>query len=113
VECAVYKMFHNEHCQLDLKGKALEDGYHQWKASCDNALAMDSIYEKCLFHRGQPQVALLKCDQEVKDFQTVLKVNPSNVAAQKEIEHCHQQMKQRECKLKELYKSIFNSKSTK
>ncbi len=85
--------------------------YLQCKNSCDNALALDAKNEKCLFRRGQAQLAFENFQQAIKDFQTVLKINPSNVAAQQQIEHCHQRIKQHEIKQKELYKTFFNDTS--
>ncbi|CAF3467973.1 unnamed protein product [Rotaria socialis] len=81
--------------------------YQQCKTSCDSGLALDAINEKCFFRRAQAQLALLKFDLALKDFQFVVKINPSNLAAQQQIEHCHQEIKKREMKQKELYKSFF------
>ncbi len=85
--------------------------YLQCKNYCDNALALDAKNEKCLFRRGQAQLAFSNFEQAIKDFQTVLKINPSNVAAQQQIEHCQQRSKQHEIKQKESYKAFFNNTS--
>jgi len=85
--------------------------YLQCKNFCDNALALDAKNEKCLFRRGQAQLAFSNFEQAMKDFQTVLKINPSNVAAQQQVEYCHQRSKQQEIKQKESYKAFFNDTS--
>ncbi|CAF4733481.1 unnamed protein product, partial [Rotaria sp. Silwood2] len=81
--------------------------YRQCKTFCDNALALDARNEKCLFRRGQVYLNFSNFEQAIKDFQTVLKINPSNVAAQQQIEHCQQQ----QIKQKESYKAFFNDTS--
>ncbi|CAF1203312.1 unnamed protein product, partial [Rotaria sordida] len=81
--------------------------YRQCKTFCNNALALDARNEKCLFRRGQVYIAFSNFEQAIKDFQTALKINPSNVAAQQQIEHCRQQ----KIKQKESYKAFFNDTS--
>ncbi len=85
--------------------------YLQCKKYCDNALVLDAKNEKCLFRRGQAQFAFSNFSQALKDFESVIKINPSNVAAQQQIEQCIQRIKQREIKQKESYKSFFNDTS--
>ncbi len=53
--------------------------HDQCKKSCN------SKNEKCLFRRSQAQLTLLSFDQAIRDFQTFLKINPSNLAAQQQI----------------------------
>lgn len=79
----------------------------QCKTFCDNALALDPRNEKCMFRRGQVYMAFLNYEQAIKDFQAVLKLNPSNAAAQQQIEHCQQQI----AKQKQSYKTFFNDAS--
>ncbi|CAF1658303.1 unnamed protein product, partial [Adineta ricciae] len=50
-------------------------------------------------------------EQAKKDFEAVIKINPSNVAAEQQIEQCEQQRKQHEMKHKESYQSFFNDSS--
>ncbi len=85
--------------------------YLQCKQYCDAALALDANNEKCLFRRGQSQFAFANFSQALKDFESVIKINPSNVAAQQQIEQCHQQIKQHEIKQKESYKAFFKDTS--
>ena len=46
--------------------------------ACDTALELDPKNEKCLFRRGQSQIAMTRYDEAIKDFQQVLKINPAN-----------------------------------
>jgi FK506-binding protein 4/5 len=83
----------------------------QCKQFCENALAIDPKNEKCLFRRGQTQLAFSNFDQAINDFQAVLKINPSNDAAQQQLDHCNQQRKQQDIKQKESYQAFFNDTS--
>jgi tetratricopeptide (TPR) repeat protein len=85
--------------------------YLQCKSYCDSALALDAKNEKCLFRRGQTQLAFNNFEQAINDFQSVIKINPSNLAAKQQIEHCQQRIKQQEIKQKESYKSFFSDTS--
>lgn len=85
--------------------------YLQCKNFCDAALALDVNNEKCLFRRGQAQVAFCNFDQAMKDFETVLKINPSNAAAQQQMDYCHERSKQQKSKQKESYQAFFNDPS--
>jgi FK506-binding protein 4/5 len=75
--------------------------------ACEKALEIDSKNEKCLFRRGQCQLAMSNFDEAIKDFQDVLKLNPSNSAAKQSIQTCREQMKAYQQKEKELYANIF------
>jgi FK506-binding protein 4/5 len=46
-------------------------------------------------------------DEAVKDFQEVLKLNPSNSAAKQSIQTCREQIKAYQEKEKQLYANIF------
>jgi len=46
-------------------------------------------------------------DEAVKDFQEVLKLNPSNSAAKESIQKCREQIKAYQQKEKQLYANIF------
>jgi FK506-binding protein 4/5 len=75
--------------------------------ACEKALEFDSKNEKCLFRRGQCQLQMSNHDEAMKDFQEVLKLNPSNSAAKQSIQACREQMKAYQQKEKELYANIF------
>jgi FK506-binding protein 4/5 len=46
-------------------------------------------------------------DEALKDFQNVLKINPSNTAAKQLIQTCRDQMKAYQQQEKQLYANIF------
>lgn len=86
--------------------------YAQCIRACDSALELDPKNEKCLFRRGQSYMSMLSYDEAIKDFQEVLKLNPSNSAATQHIQTCREQMKVYQQHEKQLYTKIF-SKMTK
>jgi len=63
--------------------------------------------KKSLFRRGQCQMAMSNHDEAIEDFQGVLKLNPSNVAATQHIQLCREQIKIHQAKEKQLYAKIF------
>ncbi|CAF4746970.1 unnamed protein product, partial [Rotaria magnacalcarata] len=65
--------------------------YAQCIRACDSALELDSKNEKCFFRRGQSYLAMLDYNEAIKDFQQVLKLNPSNTAATQHIQTCREQ----------------------
>ncbi|CAF1291831.1 unnamed protein product [Adineta steineri] len=83
----------------------------QCKQYCDSTLALDGKNEKCLFRRGQTQIAFSNYELAIQDFQSVLKLNPSNIAAKQQIEDCQRLIKQNEVKKKESFKSFFSDTS--
>jgi FK506-binding protein 4/5 len=76
--------------------------------ACVKALEIDPKNEKCLFRRGQSQLSMSNYDEAVKDFQEVLKLNPSNSAAKQLIQTCREQIKAYQQKEKQLYVNIFS-----
>ncbi|UJR16994.1 hypothetical protein I4U23_003892 [Adineta vaga] len=83
----------------------------QCKTACDETLALDAKNEKCLFRRGQCHFLFSNFEKAIQDFEAVLKINPTNVAAQQQIEQCEQQRKEHETKQKQSYKTFFNDSS--
>ncbi|UJR28504.1 hypothetical protein I4U23_009742 [Adineta vaga] len=75
--------------------------------ACDAALELDSKNEKCLFRRGQSQIAMNRYEEAIKDFQQVLKLNPSNTAANQHIQTCREHLKAYQQQEKQLYAKIF------
>jgi FK506-binding protein 4/5 len=75
--------------------------------ACDKALELDPKNEKCLFRRGQSQMSMASYEEAIKDFQEVLKLNPSNNAANQHIQTCREHLKAYQQKEKQLYASIF------
>jgi len=75
--------------------------------ACEKALEIDPKNEKCLFRRGQSHLSMSNHDEAIKDFQEVLKLNPTNTAARQSIETCRKQIKDYQQKEKQLYANIF------
>lgn len=78
------------------------------KQACDKAIELDSNNEKALFRRGQAQLALASPEIAIKDFQAVLKIEPKNTAAIKQIAVCNNVIKQNIAKEKKLYANMFD-----
>ncbi|CAF0841518.1 unnamed protein product [Adineta ricciae] len=81
--------------------------YAECMRACEKALELDSKNEKCLFRLGQAQLAMSNFEDALKDFQEVIKLNPSNSAAKQSIQTCRDQMKAYQQKEKQLYANIF------
>lgn len=81
--------------------------YAECLHACEKALELDPKNEKCLFRRGQSQLSMSNYEDAMKDFQEVLKLNPSNSAAKQSLQTCREQMKAYHQKEKQLYASIF------
>lgn len=75
---------------------------------CDKALKLDLQNEKALFRRGQAHVGLAMPEIAVNDFQEVLKVQPKNTAASKQILICNSLIKKQLSKEKKLYANMFD-----
>ncbi len=88
----------------------LED-YLQCKTHCENVLTLDPKNEKSLFRHGQTHVAFENFEQAIQDFQSVININPANLAAKQQLEYCQQQFKSREAKQKQSYQTFFKDPS--
>lgn len=75
--------------------------------ACEKTLEIDPKNEKALFRRGQSQLAMSNFEEASKDFQEVLKLNPTNSAAKQSIQTCREQLKAYQQKEKQLYANIF------
>lgn len=78
------------------------------KESCDKALELSPQNEKALFRRGQAYLGLASPEIAIKDFQEVLKVEPKNTAASKQIIICSSLIKKQLAKEKKLYANMFD-----
>lgn len=78
------------------------------KAECDKVLALSPNNEKALFRRGLAHLALVSPETAVKDFEAVLKVEPKNAAAAKQIAVCNALIKQNLQREKKLYANMFD-----
>lgn len=78
------------------------------KESCDKALELDSQNEKALFRRGLAHLGLASPEIAIKDFQEVIKIEPKNTAASKQILICNNLIKKQLAKEKKLYANMFD-----
>ncbi|XP_011692859.1 PREDICTED: FK506-binding protein 59 isoform X1 [Wasmannia auropunctata] len=75
---------------------------------CAKALELDPQNEKALFRRGQAHLGLASPEIAITDFQEVLKVQPKNTAASKQILICNSLIKKQLAKEKKLYANMFD-----
>lgn len=78
------------------------------KEQCTKALELDPENEKALFRRGQAHLKLASPEDAIIDFQQVLKVQPKNTAASKQISVCNYLVKKQLAKEKKLYANMFD-----
>lgn len=78
------------------------------KESCDKVLELDSQNEKALFRRGLAHLGLASPEIAIKDFQEVIKVEPKNTIASKQILICNNLIKKQLAKEKKLYANMFD-----
>lgn len=78
------------------------------KDACNEALKLSPQNEKALFRRGQAYLALASPEIAIKDFQEVLKIEPKNTAAIKQIGVCNNLIKRQLVKEKKLYANMFD-----
>lgn len=78
------------------------------KEVCTKALELDPENEKALFRRGQAHLKLASPEDAIVDFQQVLKIQPKNTAASKQISVCNYLIKKQLAKEKKLYANMFD-----
>lgn len=78
------------------------------KNECIKALELDPQNEKALFRKGQAHLGLASPEIAINDFQEVLKVQPKNTAASKQILICNSLIKKQLAKEKKLYANMFD-----
>lgn len=78
------------------------------KESCDKALEFDPQNEKAFFRRGLAHLGLASPEVAIKDFQEVIKIEPKNTAASKQILICNNLIKKQLAKEKKLYANMFD-----
>lgn len=78
------------------------------KEECVKALELDPQNEKALFRRGQAHLGLASPEIAINDFQEVLKIQPKNTAASKQILICNSLIKKQLAKEKKLYANMFD-----
>lgn len=77
------------------------------REACDKVLDLDPKNEKALFRRGQALLDLASPDLALKDFQEVVKIEPKNTAALKQVAYCQSVIKKELAKEKKLYANMF------
>ncbi|XP_008547908.1 FK506-binding protein 59 isoform X1 [Microplitis demolitor] len=77
------------------------------KNACTKALDIDPSNEKALFRRGQALLALSQPEEAKKDFEQVIKVEPNNTAAVKQIAVCRELIMKNRAQEKKLYANMF------
>lgn len=84
------------------------DQSFQAKEECTKALELDPQNEKALFRRGQAYLGLASPEIAIEDFREVLKIQPKNTAASKQIIICNNLIKKQLAKEKKLYANMFD-----
>lgn len=82
--------------------------YYDAKRTCTRTLDWDDKNEKSLFRRGQCHLAMRFYDRAIQDFESVLRLNPTNVAAKEQIQVCEREIKAHEVEEKQFFKKAFN-----
>lgn len=62
---------------------------------------------KALYRRGQCNVTVAEYDEALIDFQKVLELEPTNKAAQNQIQICKHKIKEAKDKEKRIYANMF------
>ncbi|XP_065355698.1 FK506-binding protein 59 [Calliphora vicina] len=77
------------------------------KHACDEALKLEPNNIKALYRRGQCNLATNEYKDALVDFQKVLELEPSNKAAQNQIQICKHKIKEANDKEKKIYANMF------
>lgn len=77
------------------------------KEQCNKALELEPTSDKGLFRRGQANLGLGEPELAKVDFETVLKLDPSNKAAAQQVAICNQKIKEQKAKEKQIYTNMF------
>ncbi|KAL6257206.1 hypothetical protein P5V15_012134 [Pogonomyrmex californicus] len=95
------------HLNLALCYQKIDEPYLA-KNECIKALEVDPLNEKALFRKGLANIRLGSPEVAIKDFQEVLKIQPKNTAASKQILICQSLIKKQLDKEKKLYANMFD-----
>jgi tetratricopeptide (TPR) repeat protein len=87
---------YNLGCTLH-KQKKFEDAQNYFNRAIEYATPDSKLQEQSLFNRGNNFAAQKKWDEAIADYKKVLKMNPNNESAKKNLKAC-EQMKQKEKK---------------
>ena len=82
--------------------------YFEARDAATASLALNENSEKAYFRRGLAELALEEAQKALKDFQEVLRLEPSNKAAQAQIQACQKLIKEHLAKEKKIYANMFD-----
>uniref|UniRef100_T1PI33 peptidylprolyl isomerase n=1 Tax=Musca domestica TaxID=7370 RepID=T1PI33_MUSDO len=77
------------------------------KQACNETLKLEPNNIKALYRRGQCNVTVAEYDDALLDFQKVLELEPTNKAAQNQIQICKHKIKEAKDKEKRIYANMF------
>uniref|UniRef100_A0A182P654 peptidylprolyl isomerase n=1 Tax=Anopheles epiroticus TaxID=199890 RepID=A0A182P654_9DIPT len=77
------------------------------KVACDDALKIDSKNVKALYRRGMSNLALGDLDRALRDFSTVLEIEPENKAAMNQMTICKHKIKAYNDQQKKVFANMF------
>lgn len=95
------------HLNLSLCYLKISDHFEA-KTSATEALKLDADNTKAYFRRGQAYHQLGEGELAVKDFQEVLRIEPTNKAAQAQLITCQKQIKEQLTREKKIYANMFD-----
>uniref|UniRef100_A0A1I8PXB3 peptidylprolyl isomerase n=1 Tax=Stomoxys calcitrans TaxID=35570 RepID=A0A1I8PXB3_STOCA len=78
------------------------------KQACNETLKLEPNNIKALYRRGQCNVTVAEYDEALLDFQKVLELEPTNKAAQNQIQICKHKIKEAKDKEKKIYANMFS-----
>ncbi len=76
------------------KQKKYDDAQNYFNRAIESAKPDSKLQEQALFNRGNNFAALKKYDDAIADYKKVLKINPENVSAKKNLKACEQMKKE-------------------
>lgn len=85
-----------------------QNEYFDAKNSATSALEIDPTSEKALFRRGQAYLQLGEAQLAANDFNTLLKHEPNNKAAQAQLALCNKTLREQLQKEKKIYANMFD-----
>jgi Ca-activated chloride channel homolog len=94
------------------KQKKFDDAEHYFHRAIEHAQPKSALQEQALFNRGNNFVQQKKLDDAIKDYKEVLKINPDNQSAKKNLEAV-QQMKKEQKKQDQQQSKDKNQKNSK
>lgn len=81
------------------------------KQACNEVLKLDPNNVKGLYRRGQCNVSINEFEEALKDFQKVIELEPTNKAAQNQIQICKHKIKESIDREKKIYANMFSKLS--